>query len=55
MASSTRRVALASLNVVANAVPKRNEAQKRVLEEQEIEAGETATALAAFERMDFYG
>ena len=41
MASSTRRVALASLDVVANAVPKPNEAQKRVLEEQEIYTPET--------------
>ena len=36
LADATKRIALATLNVAANATPKPNEAQKRYLEEHEV-------------------
>lgn len=62
--TATRRLALASLDVAANATQKPNEDQKRVLEEHDVytpvtrrtrkakEAGENASALDAFGSLD---
>ncbi len=64
LVNSTRRVALASLDIAANATQKPNEEQKRVLEEHEVytpvtkrrrkaqDASENASALDTFGSID---
>jgi len=64
MVNSTRRVALASLDIAANATQKPNEEQKRVLEEHEVytpmikrrgmeqDASENVSALETFGAID---